>query len=346
MKKTIYFFITMIFVLFMIFSQVPMVMAATLDNIDVDVSKTKIAPGEQVTVTVNFGTELGAYTIDVAYDNNLFDYVSSQGGAENDNGTRVRLVYPNQTGSSPVARTNASVTFKAKENIVTSNPTDFAVTLTGLAETNPDNTFDDIVDAIKKDVLVEPNYVDYTLALNYEGSIEPNVAKAMTLTTSSAMGKNYDHVRLTAEVTTKPSDNATTKLLATNPDGNEIDILQTGWGEADGYALGGKNVKHELALTGEFSEIGNYGIQVKLTDRDDADAVIVEKTFNIAVAEKQVIEGNNNGTTKPENPPTKEPEEELPSTLPKTGGTQYALIFLSIGTLITVYYFVTKKDEE
>ena len=50
----------------------------------------------------------------MAYDNNIFEYVRSEGGTENDNGTRVRVTYYDSAGGTN-PRTNMSVTFKAKE---------------------------------------------------------------------------------------------------------------------------------------------------------------------------------------------------------------------------------------
>ena len=185
-----------------------------LNSVTVDVSKEKIAPGEEVTVTINFGTELGAYTFDVAYDNNIFDYVSSEGGTPNDDGTRVRVTFYDSTGGTN-PRSNMTVTFKAKDSIEATNPTDFSVTAEGLANNDASQEYDDITTPIKKDVTVEPNYVDYTISLNYSGDVIVDEEKAMELITASSMGRNYDHVKLTAEVTKKPSDAATVKLLAT-----------------------------------------------------------------------------------------------------------------------------------
>lgn len=51
--------------------------AANLSKINIKTSKTKVKPGEEVTVTIEFGQKLGAYTFDVAYDNKIFDYVSA-----------------------------------------------------------------------------------------------------------------------------------------------------------------------------------------------------------------------------------------------------------------------------
>lgn len=339
MKKSICYLIVTIFIISMVFFSFSNVKAASLDNIEAQVSKTKIAPGEEVTVTTNFGTALGAYTIEVAYDNTIFDYVSAEGGAANDLGTKVKLIYPNELETRET-RTSASITFKAKESIVASNPTDFAITLEGLSGEDPSNTYDDITTPIKKDILVEPNYVDYSLNLQYEGTIEPNVAKDMKLITASSMGKNYDHVRLIADLTKEPTDQATAKLLATNQTGNTVDLLQNGWGEAEGYAIGGKDVKQELLLKGEFSQIGDYAVHVKLIDRDNSDTVIVEKTFNITVGEKKTENGDN--TNKPDN----KEEEKLPETLPKTGNTQYAFIAIAIITLAAGYYMITKENKK
>ncbi len=342
MKKSIYLFITMIFVTFMIFLQTGIVNAASLDNVEVEVSKTKIAPGEEVTVTTKFGKDLGAYTVDVAYDSNLFEYVRSEEGTENDNGTRVKLTYHDTTGGTN-PRADAKITFKAKDSIVTSNPTDFAITLEGLSNADASETYDDITTPIKKDVLVEPNYVDYSLDLQYTGNIEPKVAKDMTLVTSSSMGKNYDHVRLIAEITKEPSNAASTKLMAIDDKGAQIDLIQSGWGDAAGYKIGGKDVKQELKLQGEFSELGEYTIHVKLIDRDNSDSVITEKSFNINVAEKQQQnpDTNTGDNNKPNNT-----EEKLPETLPKTGGTQYALIILVITVLTIGYVFIMKKTKK
>lgn len=355
MKKVLYVLTAFALLMSVIFFTASNVKASTpLGSVDVQVSKDKIAPGEEVTLTVNFGTDLGAYTISVDYDNAIFDYVSADGGTPNDQDSKVKLVFYDSSGGSNT-RDNATITFKAKDSIITSNPTDFAVTLEGMANGDASVTYDDILVPIEKDVLVEPNYVDYTLSLEYDGNIEPNVQKDMTLITESSMGKSYDHLRMTAEVTAKPSDAATVQLLATNEQDVELDLIQNGWGEPDGYALGGKDVRQELALRGEFSEVGNYTVNIKIIDRDDSDAVVVQKDFSFTVSETPVTDeepivppeeeepttpSDEGNTTTPENN-----TEEMPETLPKTGNTQYAIIFLSIGILVIAYFFVIRKKD-
>ena len=65
--------------------------AAGLDTIDVQTDKTTVRPGEEVKVTVQFGQDLGKYTFNVAYDNNIFDYVSAEGGTDNNTGDKVKV---------------------------------------------------------------------------------------------------------------------------------------------------------------------------------------------------------------------------------------------------------------
>ena len=61
------------------------VYADALQNVTVNIDKSTVHPGEEVKVDVNFGQEMGSYTVDVAYDNNLFEYVSADGGTADDN---------------------------------------------------------------------------------------------------------------------------------------------------------------------------------------------------------------------------------------------------------------------
>ena len=349
-----------------------------LGSVTVNVSKAKIAPGEEVTVNINFGTQLGAYTFDIAYDNSIFDFVSAEGGTENDNGTRVRVTFYDSTGGiSP--RENMSVTFKAKAELESTNPTDFSVTAEGLANSDASQEYDDITSPIKKSVTVEPNYVDYTLDLNYTGDVVVNKEKNMELITSSSMGKNYDHVKMKVEITEKPSDSATVKLLATERTRQEIDLIQEGWGEPDGYELGGRDAKRVLELRGLFSEVGNYKIKVSLLDADTGNAEIVSKEFAVVVNKEATTTpednnqnentGNNNGNNSENNEiignnnanndqngngQTEEGQqgaentqnEEMPETLPKTGMTQYVYFITAIAILGTSYIAVKNFKKE
>ena len=181
MKKLFCIF-TILILSFAVISVPSLAATVPLDTVTADVSKTKIAPGEEVNVTVSFGKELGAYTIHAAYDNAIFEYVRSEGGTANDEGDKVILTYHDSTGGTN-PRANAVITFKAKENLTASNPTDFSITLEGMANSDASERYDDISTAIEKDVLVEPNYVDYTLKLDYTGIIKKDEEKDMTLIT-------------------------------------------------------------------------------------------------------------------------------------------------------------------
>ena len=335
-----------------------------LASINVTTSKDKVAPGEEVTVNIEFGTDLGAYTFDIAYDNNLFEYVRSEGGTENDDGSRVRVTFYDSTGgTSP--RTNMSVIFKAKENLITTNPTEFLITGEGLANSDASQEYDDITTPIEKNITIEPNYEDYTISLEYEGNIIENEEKEIKLITSSSLGKNYDNVRLTAEVVKKPSDNSQVSLTAINESQQEIDLIQDGYGTDNGYSLGGQNVRHELNVKSLFSEVGDYTLKISLLDKDSSDQLIVSQELNISVGTNAPVEdengeenNNNNNNNNEENESNEnigntdeninndnkeeKNDEELPKNLPKTGNTKYGYI-LSIIALLTSGYIVTKN---
>ena len=296
-------FITLIIIAMFFILQINVNAASIpLGTVTADLSKEKIAPGEEVTVDIHFGTQLGAYTFDVAYDNSIFDFVSAEGGTENDNGTRVRVTYYDSSGGTN-PRESMSVTFKAKDSLESTNPTDFSITAEGLANADASQEYDDITTPIKKSITVEPNYVDYTIALNYDGKIIFNEEKEMELITSSSMGRNYDHVRMMVEVLEKPSDSATVKLLATERTRAEVDLITDGWGEPTGYELGGRDAEQILDIRGLFSEVGNYRIKVSLLDKDSSDAEIASQEFSLSVSDNSVTddENNDNGGTGNEN---------------------------------------------
>lgn len=329
--------------------------AASLNSIDITTDKQTIHPGETVKVHVDFGEDLGSYTVDIAYDNNLFEFVSAEGGTENDNGTRVRVYYFDQTGGSSPRR-DMSVTFKAKADITTSNPTDFSITAEGLANSDASVSYDDIRIPIVKNVVVEPAYVDYSIKLSHTGDIIKNEEKDMTLVISSSMGKNYSHARIIAEAVTP--NGATAKLLGTDTAGLEHDIIQSGWGDASGEAIGGKDVVKELNLRGVFSEAGNYSITIKLIDRDNSDAVIASETFALTVKEQAVITPpeeneeqppvNNNTNVEnniQENIINNTVENTVkPTTLPKTGEMIYFIVVPVLVLLIVMYIKIKEKD--
>ena len=328
--------------------------AAELDTIDVQTDKTTVRPGEEVKVTIQFGQDLGAYTFNISYDNSIFDYVSAEGGTANNTTDKVIVAYHDTTGGTN-PRTNMSVTFKAKENITTSNPTEFTITGEGLANADASVTYDDITTPIVKNVTVEPEYVNYTLKLENVGEIVKEQEKQMTLSYSSPMGRYYEHARLIAEAT-KPTG-ATVQLLATDNASLEHDIIQSGWGDAQGFKIGGKDVSQVLQVRGVFSQAGDYTITLKLIDRDNSDQVISEQAFQFKVAESatQVTPPTDTGVTPPteitppvadtENPPKEEvvEPEKTPTVLPKTGINMYIPIMALLIVLISCYVIFNKR---
>lgn len=332
--------------------------AASLDTININTNKQTVRPDEEVTLNIEFGKELGSYTFNIAYDNNLFEFARVDGGKENDTGTKVIVFYSDETGgSSP--RSNMSITFKAKSGITTSNPTDFSITAEGLANADASVTYDDIDVPIVKNVVVEPEYKDYDITLSYTGEIYPNKEKEMKLNISSTMGKHYAHARIIGEATTPAG--ASVQLLGTDEASLEHDIIQSGWGDASGYAIGGL-VNQTLSLRGVFTEEGKYTITIKLIDRDNSDAIIASKTFDINVVaetitppteepkpETPVQTPEENNPTEEVEKPTQTPEtnqntEELPEKLPQTGYNMYMLAIPLLLVLAGVYIELSKKD--
>lgn len=350
MKKIIYsiiIFTTMIISLLTI-----KVKAASLDAINIETNKVTVNPGEEVTLTIEFGKSLGAYTFDIAYDNKLLEFVSASDGTPNDMSTKVRIVYYDSSGGSNT-KDSLTIVFKAKEGITTSNPTDLSITAEGLANGDASEQYDDIDVPITKNITVEPDYKDYELNLQYDGEIVKNQEKEITITTSSEMGKYYDHARLIAEVTTQTGGTVT--LIGIDEQQMKHDLIQSGWGDPSGYKIGGK-VNQVLKFTGLFTEAGDYQITLKLIDRDSSDASIVEKTFDIKVVEESTVEDENDNTNTGNNTEnttdnttnnTEEQEkaEELPKELPKTG-INYTGIFIALIVLAILIYFTKYRKKK
>ena len=337
------------------------VYADQLNSVNVETSKDLIRPGEEVRVNIEFGQALGSYTFDVAYDNSIFEYVSSEGGTPNDTGTKVRVVfYDSSGGTNP--RTNMSVTFRAKADITTSNPTEFNITAEGLANSDASVNYDDITTPITKNVTVEPEYIDYTLNLEaVNGTLVKGEENEMKLSYSSPMGKYYNKARLVAEATGAGD----VQLIGTDEQSLDHDIIESGWGEEQGYAIGGKDVSQVLNVRGIFSRAGDYQITLKLIDRENSDNVIAQETFDFTVVEQAqttppTTGGTENGTT--ENNPEEEitppveveenvvenvTENTMPTKLPKTGTN----IYLPISTILailtgTIIYYNKKRIKE
>lgn len=352
-------FIAVIALLMLIFTLQVKTYAASipLNSVAVETDKEKVAPGEEIKLTINFGTTLGAYTFDIAYDNSIFEYVSTDGGTENDDGTKVRVTFYDSTGGTN-PRTEMSITFKAKDDLEATSQTNFSITAEGLANEDASQEYDDITTAIEKEVTVEPNYEDYELSLEYSGNIIIDEEKELKLITKSSMGRNYDNLMLTAEVTEKPED-ANVTITAIDDQETEVDILQDGWGSTTGYSLGGKDVEQELLMTSTFDKVGEYKIKFSVLDKDNSNQVVVEEEFTLSVLEEEVIleeEENNSENAIDENITTEEndtnseneteetteDENAMPTELPKTGTTKYSYIAVVMALLVSGYV-VTKN---
>ncbi len=326
-------------------------------DINVETDKQIVRPGENVQVKVGFSENLGTYTVKVSYDDNIFEYVSVDGGTANDTTDKVNVVFHDETGGTN-PRNNMSVTFKAKENITTSNPTEFTITAEGLANADASVTYDDILTPIVKNVTVEPEYVNYKIELERMKDVFKGKENSMTISYSSPMGRYYEHARLVAEATTPTG--AIVKLLGTDEANLEHDIIQSGWGDAQGYKIGGKDVKQDLKVRAVFSEVGTYTITFNLIDRDDTDKAIASSTFLINVVDEVT-------TTEPTTPvtpsepqtPTQTPETQAPATtntevqdvakqpskLPKTGSNIYVSVIIVIVLLSGAYIYYNKKNK-
>lgn len=324
--------------------------AASLDTLTVDVDKTTVRPGENVTLTINFGEALGAYTFNISYDNNIFDYVSTEGGTANDTGDKVIVTFHDTTGgSSP--RENMSIVFKAKDDITTSNPTELTVTGDGLANSDASVSYDDITTPIVKNITVEPEYQDYVLNLEHTGDIIYNEEKDMILSYSSSMGRYYEHARLVAEATTPQGANVKLTAIDAATD-TEQDIIQSGWGDPQGYKIGGKDVSQVLNVKALFTEPGDYTITLKLIDRDNSDSVISEKDFSFTVVEEHssiVPPVTDETEEQPETQPetkleTEVDNEQKPTTLPKTGNNIYIPMTVLIVSLAGFAFYYNKKN--
>lgn len=342
MKKIISLFIMITLLSVLIFAG--NTYAAALDTIDVQTGKTTVRPGEEVKVTIGFGQPLGAYTFDVSYDNNIFDYVSAEGGTDNNTGDKVKVTFYDTTGGTN-PRNDMSVTFRAKADITTSNPTEFLVTGEGLANPDASVQFDDITTPIVKNVTVEPAYQDYVLKLEHNGEIVKDEEKAMNLSYASPMGRYYEHARLVAEATTPAG--ATVQLLANDQSNLEHDIIQSGWGDAQGFKIGGKDVLQSLQTRAIFSQAGNYTITLKLIDRDNSDQIISQASFPFTVLEMATpIPPQSNQPTVEETPEIEEVKpDETPKKLPKTGNNLYIPIVILLMVLVSSYLYYNKKKD-
>jgi len=317
MKKT---FLIIAFLTILFMAIIPLHVNAAAISPTVTLDKTVVNPGQTVTITINMGQPLGAYTFDIDFDTNLFDYTSSTGVTKDSVTAGVYTgLYVDSTGGSNPSSV-MTVTFTAK-SVTSSNPTDFSITATGLASPDAKTLYDDITIPIVKDITVEPAYDPYKITISQPASIAANVETPIDVTISSAQGKPYDHLRLVATVTTPAGE--TMKLLGTNSLGVESDVILSGWGDpVTGFGLGPNAVNVVYNFRGLFSANGTYTLKLDLIDRDNSDTVIATKTATFVVG----------------------PIAAKPTKLPKTGSSFYLYAGVILVVLIIAYATVNRRD--
>ncbi len=271
MKKIVTIIAFFIFINIFVFAR--NTFAVSLDTLNLELNKQIVRPGDEVKLTIQFGQPLKEYSLNIFYDNNIFEYISSDGETANNTGEKVKVEISGNN-----LKNNMSITFKAKENITASNPTEFTVTAEKLVNADGSITFDSILVPIVKNVTVEPEYIDYTLNIENKKDIIVDDEIPMQLSYSSPMGHYYEGARLIVDVITP--EMGTLKMLALDNAGLEHDIALSGWGDPQGFMIGGKNVEQVLNITGIFSQPGEYTVKLKLIDRKNSDMVISENSFN------------------------------------------------------------------
>lgn len=331
-----------------------------LNSLNITLNKEIVYPNEDIVLNIDFGQNLSEFEIDVAYDKNLFEYISVDNDAiVNDNGDILTISFPAMSSEiSTLDKLN--VTFKAEDDIVTTNPTDFKVTFENLKDEN----MRDIANPnspIEKELVVEPIYEDYKFNLSYDGIIYPNEEKEMTLVLKSGMGRNYSNTKIYASVLNP--EGAEVKIVANDEENMEYNFLEEGWGGQTGEPIGGKNVVKEMDLRGIFSKEGNYEITFKVVDLNSSEYVIATDTFEIEVGDKLENIGNlslynttgsvegevenieNNIAENGVVSNTVTTEESKPTELPKAGIMIYYII-IPIAFFVTVIYVCLKKRDE
>lgn len=331
----------------------------SLENLKVDIDKSVVHPKEEVTLKIDFGKTLSEFEINIAYDKNLFTYYSANKDINlYDNGDIATLIYPTISTKEPVSE--IEVTFKAKENIQTTNSTDLKVTLQNMKDSLNSESIENPLLPIEKELVVEPVYKDYQFLLEHDETLTANKDINMKLILKSEMGQIYQNVKIYGKVISEKETEV--KMTATDLLGKKYNILEEGWGGENGESIGGLNVAKELNLNTIFSDTGNYKITFELRDLNNSEFVIASKTFNLIVNDENKNQNNiskienaileNKIATSSEGIKIEENKvngtNEIvykPTTLPKAGSTIYFLILPSIGILILIYCIFKKKDE-
>ena len=322
--------------------------AESLENLKIDLDKNIVHPNEEVTLKIDFGRNLSEFEINIAYDRNLFTYYSANKDINlYDNGDIASITYPTMSTKEPVSE--IEITFKAKEQIQTTNPTDLKVTIQNIKDSSSGELLENPILPIENKLIVEPIYKDYQFLLEYDDALIPNKDINMKLILKSDMGQIYKNTKIYATITNEVEGEV--QMNATDLLGNDYNILKDGFGGKYGESIGGLNVSKELNLNTRFSDFGNYKVLFELRDLNNSDFVIASQTFNLKVEDEMQTLNSSNGLSSEELKTEEKIESNKnevvykPTTLPKAGSTIYFLILPICGILILIYCIFKKKDE-
>ena len=322
--------------------------AESLENLKIDLDKNIVHPNEEVTLKIDFGRNLSEFEINIAYDRNLFTYYSANKDINlYDNGDIASITYPTMSTKEPVSE--IEITFKAKEQIQTTNPTDLKVTIQNIKDSLSGELLENPILPIENKLIVEPIYKDYQFLLEHDDALIPNKDINMKLILKSDMGQIYKNTKIYATITNEVEGEV--QMNATDLLGNDYNILKDGFGGKYGESIGGLNVSKELNLNTRFSDFGNYKVLFELRDLNNSDFVIASQTFNLKVEDEMQTLNSSNGLSSEELKTEEKIESNKnevvykPTTLPKAGSTIYFLILPICGILILIYCIFKKKDE-
>lgn len=338
--------------------------ALTLEDLKIEIDKEILHPKENVTISIDFGRLLSEFEVNIAYDKNLFEYYMTDSDINlNDNGDIVTLTYPTMSTTSQIS--SIKVTFKVKDDITSSNPTNFKITLQNMKDGLTSEMIDNPLLPTEKKVIVEPVYKEYKFYLEHYDTIISDKETTMKLILKSEMGQNYSNTKIYSRVTSDVEGDVQISAIDSNK--MKYNLLEEGWGGELGEPIGGANIEKELSLTGKFSDEGNYKITFELQDLNNSNFIIASETFDVRVKDSYEIIGNTiqeptntignltldnstvstntvQGITNTTN--TANEVEYKPTTLPKAGSTIYFLILPIGGILILIYCLFKKKDDE
>lgn len=140
--------------------------------------------------------------------------------------------------------------------------------------------------------------------ISYEGTVKVNEEKSTLIILAGENTPLHTNVRVKVDV----EGPAKPKLLATDSNGNEIDIGQTGyWGPEAGFAIQG-TFTNETPVKATFTEAGSYTITLSLLDVQNGNNILAQKAITIQV------QGNEPPVNETVNQIVNEPAEQLPQT--------------------------------